>query len=63
MPKPLSERAELDLDEMWSCFNCDYFGPDCVDESDGCGDEQCPGCGTHVGDGFGMAANDPRYRE
>jgi hypothetical protein len=51
----------MDIRECWSCFTCGYLGVDYVDD-DGHG-ESCPDCGTHTGDGFGMAVNDPRYRE
>lgn len=56
----MSEPATLE--DLWSCYTCDYLGVHCVDESDGQGGESCPNCGTEVGDGFGMAQNDPRYR-
>lgn len=59
MAKYLDDNVEIrtELAGMWSCFTCNYFGPECVD------DDQCPVCGTHAGDGFGMAENDPRYRK
>ena len=50
-----------ELADMWSCFTCGYFGSKCVDDEGH--RELCPDCGTRVGDGFGMAENDPRYRE
>lgn len=48
------------FEDYWSCFTCNYCGFPAVGEGDvAC----CPVCGTHDGDGFGMAENDPRYRD
>lgn len=60
MAAPLTDDP---LDGLWSCFSCDYLGADTAetDGDDGC--EHCPQCGTQVGDGFGMAENDWRYRD
>jgi hypothetical protein len=49
----------MELTEAWSCFTCGHLG-ECDYDDDG--EECCPNCGTHSGDGFGMAENDPRYR-
>ena len=43
---------------LWTCFTCNYIGNS--EESDS-GEAYCPNCGTIVGDGFGMAENDPRF--
>ena len=47
------------LSGLWSCFTCNHLGNCSYDEND---DPCCPNCGTHDGDGFGMAQNDPRYK-
>jgi protein gp37 len=53
----------------WTCFSCGYRGEsydptpeldDMVDMEHPDEVERCPNCGTHSGDGFGMAVNDPR---
>jgi hypothetical protein len=58
-PHQPGDRIELPDDSLWSCFTCDYLGADYVSDDT---TEACPNCGTHSGDGFGMAENDPRYR-
>lgn len=45
---------------MWSCYGCNYLG---LETKTVDGAETCPECGCQEGDGFGMAENDPRYRE
>jgi hypothetical protein len=59
------EKLRSLLEDLWSCFDCGYLGNQCGhDESENeHDDEACPMCGCHVGDGFGMAENDPRYRD
>ena len=52
----------VDLNEFYSCFNCNYFGPHCNDGPEGEDEIKCINCGCEAGDGFGFAANDPRYR-
>lgn len=56
MPNPAPVN---DLEGLWSCFSCDYVGPDMDD--DVYPEGACPECGTRSGDGFGMAENDPRF--
>ena len=51
--------ADFGKEDLWSCFTCNHLGECGEDEN---GEECCPNCGTHCGDGFGMAENDPRYR-
>ena len=64
--KPLSlDTAGMtvgNLENLWSCFGCDYLGED-YDNDPEDDSEMCPVCGCHAGDGFGMAENDPRYRD
>ena len=57
----MNKRARsVRLSELWSCFTCDYLGFPGEDDN---GTQHCPECGTQEGDGFGMAVNDPRYRD
>lgn len=58
-PLQLVQSGAMHIDDCWSCFTCDYVGFSGEDEH---GEPCCPECGTRDGDGFGMIANDPRYR-
>lgn len=61
--EPLFGRVDLSpWMGSWSCFSCDYRGYETKSGEDEDSHCYCPDCGTADGDGFGMAANDPRIK-
>ena len=52
------------LDDIWTCYGCGQWTcepRDDAPEDAESSDLRCPHCGTHDGDGFGMAENDPEW--